>query len=1181
MKTLLTLLMLSTFFLSAEELQDTFTPLKEGDRAATHPHALWHGWDPTAEPLDTEVLHEWEEDGVVLKVIRFRVGVFKGEKAMVAAVYGYPKGARNIPALVNVHGGGQYADYRACLTNAKRGYATVSIAWAGRISAPDYSVGPNEVKLFWEGKTEDPNYRITTDWGALDAYHAPSKHGQSTTVGMVVADWTIDGIESARNNSWFLYTMAARRALTYLESQRPVVNPHKFGIYGHSMGGKITVLTAATDTRVKAAAPSCGGVSDRYNANALHRATVSDLPNLSRIKCPIIFLNPVNDFHAHFQDFATIPEEIATQDWRYSFCPQISHQDLPEHEVATQVWMDQHLKFEYVTPATPKITVNLKSPYKMPEVRVSPDLNKPILAVDVYYTQQGRLGADQTDRTNRKTRHWHHARAIVKDGKWVANLPLESGEKPLWIYANVSYALPQPIAGAGYYYAPYSTNKVALSSRPALISAEELKAANLQTTLAQTHIVENFSGDWQKEWITPTYAHWDISSHKISTDHYRAPENAQLQIKVKSEQANTLLVKLDDYYYEAPLKGAHQWETLTINAQQCKNADGATLPSFSKAYKLTITEQSRVRGKDGKSRTVGKPWKGEAPQFGQIAWLTPEMKALANAKPKAYRWTTDHMHVGVRWQPHGSLPSCNDYDFHHREIISKDSSYAQFWISWPAIEPNEDYFDYSKRRTSELKGIEQAIDLCKASGKKVELVFYHVPAWASESGVQGGFKPKAGYFAEFLTRISTYFRDKVDAYQLYHEANISFMMEGADIDFLINDIFIKGAKAIRKVYGDKPVLISTSGCSPCENCPAIAGLDAPKGGAAVNSYYDHLIANKELMSLVDALNMNVSDQNDGAGGMDGAYLTSTWGNYDLVRAKLDLAGYEHIPVISSESWITWDHLSQANDVNGDGVKDERDAYEKTITIMGQCLSRGLNTMNLPWSDNSSSWAMGLTKRVDYNGRVYSLRPEFTYPALDGGVDVITRKLGIAGGDDTFQLNYGSGDPYTEENYAVPGDPNHLHYYIWRWYAQIASGSDEVIRHAIAGEPGNDIAVIGSGFTGKERYKISSYNRTKKEFNVLLYASGAAAIDRNYTKLTIPATIQQGKHYNTGKADLDFRGEGLKEGQTFTATVETKRICPLTGQDQDVRITQASGTVKDGYISFMLHPLLPFTKITIK
>ena len=128
--------------------------------------------------MEVEVLKEWEEDSIILKVLRYRIGVFKGEKAMMAGVYGYPKGGKKLPGLVQIHGGGQYADHKAPLANAKRGYASISISWAGRISAPGYRVSPNEVKLFWEGKKNDPLFKLTTDWGALDAYHAPSRYGK-------------------------------------------------------------------------------------------------------------------------------------------------------------------------------------------------------------------------------------------------------------------------------------------------------------------------------------------------------------------------------------------------------------------------------------------------------------------------------------------------------------------------------------------------------------------------------------------------------------------------------------------------------------------------------------------------------------------------------------------------------------------------------------------------------------------------------------------------------------------------------------------------------------------------------------------------------------------------------------------------------------------------------------------
>ncbi|MFG0255759.1 MAG: hypothetical protein ACF787_11805, partial [Rhodopirellula sp. JB053] len=148
---------------------ETLPPLESGPGNSAAPQTfdqLWNGFDPREEPLDVEVLHEWEEEGVVMKVLRYRIGIFKDQKAMMAAVYGYPKGASHLPGLLQIHGGGQFADSRAVLTNAKRGYATISIAWAGRISAPDYRVDSDVVELFWNQQTDHPDYRVTTDWGA-------------------------------------------------------------------------------------------------------------------------------------------------------------------------------------------------------------------------------------------------------------------------------------------------------------------------------------------------------------------------------------------------------------------------------------------------------------------------------------------------------------------------------------------------------------------------------------------------------------------------------------------------------------------------------------------------------------------------------------------------------------------------------------------------------------------------------------------------------------------------------------------------------------------------------------------------------------------------------------------------------------------------------------------------------
>ena len=204
--------------------------------------------------------------------------------------------------------------------------------------------------------------------------------------------------------------------------------------------------------------------------------------------------------------------------------------------------------------------------------------------------------------------------------------------------------------------------------------------------------------------------------------------------------------------------------------------------------------------------------------------------------------------------------------------------------------------------------------------------------------------------------------------------------------------------------------------------------------------------------------------------MDGKIIPNVWAQYDLARSKLDKAGYHSKKIMSSESWIVWDNSRNNHDVNKDGKKDERDAFDKSVTIIGKMLERGLNTINLPWSDNSSPWSMGLTKRHDYNGRIKKLNPSIVIPVRGGGPDIVTAKVALGGSDKSLYFHRKirkEENDFSVKNFIDPSDPNHLHYYVWRWYSQIAGGSDEAIRHAIAGEVGNDINISGLGFTGGE------------------------------------------------------------------------------------------------------------------
>lgn len=581
---------------------------------------LWKGIDVQAEPLDVEVLHEREIDGVVVKVLRYRVGVFKGQKAMMAAVYGYPKGASNLPGLVQIHGGGQFAQSESVVTNAQRGYATLSIAWAGRIATPDYHVNPDRVKLFWDGKTQDPNYKITTDWGAVDGYHSPSRNAANDFNGLKPAAWTLDTVESPRNSPWFLCTFAARRGLTFL-AQQPEVDPSRLGVYGHSMGGKISVLTAATDDRVKAVVPSCGGISNRHNDSPAYRAAISDDQYLKLISCPIFFISPSNDFHGLLNDLPAAVKEIRTPDWRLSISPHHNHQDTAEYEVATHVWMDHYLKGEGTVPRTPKTSLTLQTSDGVPTLAIEPDTSKPVQAVEVFYSREGQVDGKKDDPNNTKSRFWYHAPATRDGAVWKARLPLCGVDKPLWVYANVVYQLDKPVKGAGYYYRIYTADRYVISSVPHLVTGADLQSAGAKSTREPSLFIESFEGDWEKQWFAYKPEEWGRSTHKIYTEEWRAPSGARLELEVLAEHPNKMAIGLNTSAAEVVLQGTGTWEKVSLAPADFRNAAGESLKDWSANRELRLGAKETLTGLPNKE--VGGNWQGPPPRFRNLRWAPP------------------------------------------------------------------------------------------------------------------------------------------------------------------------------------------------------------------------------------------------------------------------------------------------------------------------------------------------------------------------------------------------------------------------------------------------------------------------------------------------------------------------------------------------------------------------------
>ena len=526
----------------------------------------------------------------------------------------------------------------------------------------------------------------------------------------------------------------------------------------------------------------------------------------------------------------------------------------------------------------------------------------------------------------------------------------------------------------------------------------------------------------------------------------------------------------------------------------------------------------------------------------------------------AYEATRNHVHVGFRWQPYPNQPKNSEADI-EREL-GKVTSYASFWYMSLHTLPQKKNLDYANHPSKDALAIRHAVKLCKARGIKTELVLWQVPLWMNGGKTYPDFNklpPDDQAIYEMVKATVEWFGEDVDYYAIFHEANHPKYWDGS-WDELMNLFMLPAARAIRdyeKETGDIKV-VSTAGLSPSRDC---------------KKWYNVQLESAELMGMIDNFALNLSDFNNGWGGGIPTWVTSVWSQIEYMDRRLHEEGYSDKGIVAAESWICWDGKRTVHGPEGSG-----DTVESTLRILGECIQRGLSLANLPWTDNNSAWTMGLTKRLDYNGRLARLGEKLN-PNFTGGPAIATRKLNLMGSDEKFTINNDSpaivkgkfGAPY-----AVADDPNHTHYYIWRWFAQLSAGQNECVHHAIAGEAGNNIVL--SGAEDKDFMRMCSYDRTANRF-IALAARRKAKNDPTDLTVSIPATIQRGKRYNR---DGYFVGEGFAEGEDVQVQWTTEDVEPKTGY----RLNKTSGDtdliqVRDGKLTFRIPESLRLTSIVFQ
>jgi cephalosporin-C deacetylase-like acetyl esterase len=365
---------------------------------------LWRDFDPEALPLEVEIIESWEEGDIAFQSLRFTGEYVEETPVRVYAIQGAPREGANLAGVLHVHGGGQTASLDWVRFWAQRGYVCVTFDFCGD----------------WENRTD------YTDWG-------PLVHGN-----MAEAAGGFQLHPSVQASSWYHWTLVSRRALTLL-ARHPQVDPDRLGVFGISVGGTLTWIIAALDSRVKAAAPiyGCGYNYDRRNA-AWDLLVENDDYNLFQkflapeayapyVTCPLLFFNATNDGHGLMDRSFEALAATEGPTWQV-YSANTDHHIEPREGRALPMWMDWQLREGPAFPSSPELRITIDDA-GVPMAHVDCG-DAGVKQVDVYY-------ALEDERP--QVRHWRQAESHIADGTHTTALPVMDAWDDLRAFANVVY----------------------------------------------------------------------------------------------------------------------------------------------------------------------------------------------------------------------------------------------------------------------------------------------------------------------------------------------------------------------------------------------------------------------------------------------------------------------------------------------------------------------------------------------------------------------------------------------------------------------------------------------------------------------------------------------------------------------------------------------------------------------
>lgn len=241
-------------------------------------------------------------------------------------------------------------------------------------------------------------------------------------------------------------------------------------------------------------------------------------------------------------------------------------------------------------------------------VTVRADQSRPIQSLKVYYCQHGGVYKNHSHNAHR---FWRGAKVRKQGDVWIAELPLYSTDRPLWVYANAEYRLDEPISFSGYYYQDQTAESFHVSSVIELIKPETLQSAGVKPTIKPTGLIDDFQGNWKDEWFSfnEKTNYWELKTNKLYDPMYRAPRFAKLSFVVRSRQAGSLTLNIDGHAYRLDLDGKSDWQKIVLWPTDMLDKNGNNRLDWKNIYQMGL----RFNPKRGEAAI--------APELRNMRWL--------------------------------------------------------------------------------------------------------------------------------------------------------------------------------------------------------------------------------------------------------------------------------------------------------------------------------------------------------------------------------------------------------------------------------------------------------------------------------------------------------------------------------------------------------------------------------